>query len=56
MQEQPEKGLEGAAPYAFPVVGRVRPDELLRRKLIRKMVARRERRLALAERSGRRFG
>ena len=56
MQERPGKGLEGAEPCAFPVVGRMRPDELLRRKLIRKMIARRERRLALAERSGRRFG
>ena len=56
MQERPDKGLEGVAPMAFPVAGRVRPDELLRRKLIRKMIARRERRMALAERSNRRFG
>jgi len=56
MQERPEKGLEGAIPCAYPVAGRVRPDELLRRKLIRKMIARRERQMALAERSGRRFG
>jgi hypothetical protein len=56
MQEKPEKGLVEAAPCAFPVVGRIRPDELLSRKLIRKMIARRERKMALTERSGRRFG
>ena len=56
MQEKPRMGLDESAPCAFPVMGRIRPEEVLRRKLIRKMIARRERRLALAERPSRRFG
>lgn len=46
MQREPKGGLGDRLPYAFPVHGRVRPEELLRRKIMQKMQARRQRRLA----------
>jgi hypothetical protein len=41
-------GLSDRTPFAFPVQGRLRPEEILRRKMMQKMIARRERRLASA--------
>lgn len=48
MQREPKIGLGERAPVAFPVQGRLRPEEILRRKMMLKMIARRERRLASA--------
>lgn len=48
MQEEPKNGLGVRMPCMLPAHGRVRPEELLRRKLMQKMTARRERRVALA--------
>jgi hypothetical protein len=46
MQQEPKQGLEMRAHVALPVQGRIRPEEVLRRKLMQKMMARRERRVA----------
>jgi len=48
MQREPKIGLGERTPCAFPVHGRLRPEEILRRKMMLKMIARRERRLASA--------
>jgi hypothetical protein len=48
MQQEPKNGLGVRMPCALPVHGRIRPEEVLRRKLMQKMMARRERRAALA--------
>jgi hypothetical protein len=48
MQQEPKNGLDVRIPFAFPVQGRVRPEEILRRKLMQKMMARRERRVLAA--------
>jgi hypothetical protein len=44
MKQEPKMGL--AQPCSVPVAGRIRPEELMRRKLMQKMMARRERRAA----------
>ncbi len=49
MQQEPKIGLGERMPCAFPVQGRLRPEELMRRKMMQKMTARRERRLANGE-------
>jgi hypothetical protein len=49
MQQEPKIGLGERASFAFPAHGRLRPEEILRRKIMQKMIARRERRLALAD-------
>jgi hypothetical protein len=46
MQREPRLGPTGEVSCAFPPTGRVRPEELLRRKMMQKMIARRARRLA----------
>lgn len=56
MQEGPKTGLDVRAQCALPTQGRVRPEELLRRKLMQKMVARRERRAAQSAGLVRRVG
>jgi hypothetical protein len=45
MRQEPKNGLDVRNVCAFPVQGRVRPEEILRRKLMQKMIARRERRM-----------
>jgi hypothetical protein len=56
MDEKPQTGLAPSAICAYPVVGRIRPEEILRRKIIRKMVARRERPAAASAQLVRRVG
>jgi hypothetical protein len=46
MQQEPKMGLDVRMPCTLPVAGRVRPEDVMRRKLMQKMVARRERRAA----------
>jgi hypothetical protein len=46
MQEEPKTGLGVRMACSTPSAIRVRPEELLRRKLMQKMTARRERRIA----------
>ena len=46
MQQEPKTGLGVRIPCATPLAGRVRPEDLVRRKLMQKMTARRERRMA----------
>jgi hypothetical protein len=46
MRQEPKNGLGVRMLCAVPVQGRVRPEEILRRKLMQKMMARRERRVA----------
>ena len=46
MRQEPKNGLGVRMLCAVPVQGRVRPEEILRRKLMQKMMARRERRAA----------
>jgi len=48
MQPEPKIGLNERTWHALPVAGRLRPEEILRRKLMQKMIARRARRLASA--------
>jgi hypothetical protein len=47
MQPEPKMGPNDRMPL-IPAHGRVRPEEIMRRKLMQKMAARRERRIALA--------
>jgi hypothetical protein len=47
MQPEPKMGPKDRI-CLIPVHGRIRPEEVMRRKLIQKMEARRERRLAIA--------
>jgi len=54
MREEPNNGLDVRMLCAMPVQGRVRPEEILRRKLMQKMMARRERRAAATAKSVRR--
>ncbi|HXQ52780.1 MAG TPA: hypothetical protein VN802_16925 [Stellaceae bacterium] len=56
MQQEPKIGLDMRVHVALPVQGRLRPEEVLRRKLIQKMMARRERRVAAALLPTRRAG
>ncbi len=49
MQQELKNGLGERTPFAFAAQGRLRPEEILRRKMMLKMIARRERRLAAAE-------
>jgi hypothetical protein len=46
MEREPKIGLGERTPWVFPVQGRLRPEEVIRRKMMQKMMARRERRLA----------
>ncbi len=46
MQREIKLGPSGRVPCTYPADGRVRPEEILRRKMMQKMIARRERRLA----------
>jgi len=48
MQQEPKNGLSERVGFVAALHGRVRPEELLRRKLMQKMMARRERRASLA--------
>ena len=48
MQQAPKNGLGERVPFAFSAQGRIRPEEMLRRKIMLKMIARREGRLAHA--------
>jgi len=48
MQQEPKIGPSERTTFAFPAHGRLRPEEILRRKMMLKMMARRERRLASA--------
>jgi len=48
MQREPKLGPSGHVPCTFPPDGRIRPEEILRRKMMQKMIARRERRFAPA--------
>jgi hypothetical protein len=56
MEQEPKHGLDMRAPVALPVQGRLRPEDVLRRKLIQKMMARRERRITGAAIPARRAG
>lgn len=47
MQQEPKNGPGERVSCAFPVHGRIRPEEIMRRKMMQKMAARRERRAAL---------
>lgn len=49
MQQEPNNGLSERVDCMIPVHGRLRPEELLRRKLMQKMMARRVRRDAMAQ-------
>lgn len=44
MQQEPKNGPGVRVSCSLPVHGRVRPEEVMRRKLMQKMIARRERR------------
>jgi hypothetical protein len=46
MQQEPKNGLGVRMVCALPTSSRIRPEEFLRRKLIEKMTARRESRVA----------
>jgi hypothetical protein len=46
MRQEPKMGPGVRIVCAVPSQGRVRPEEILRRKLMQKMMARRERRAA----------
>ena len=46
MQQDPKMGQDQHMPCSLSVPSKVRPEEFLRRKLMQKMVARRERRAA----------
>jgi hypothetical protein len=48
MQQEPKNGLGERVGFAAPVHGRMRPEEILRRKLMQKMMARRAGRMSLA--------
>jgi hypothetical protein len=48
MRQEPKNGLDVRMPYVLPLQGRVRPEEILRRKLMQKMMARRERHVLAA--------
>lgn len=54
MQPEPKSGAIERMPCLIPAHGRMRPEELLRRKLMQKMMARRERRLAVTSATVRR--
>jgi hypothetical protein len=56
MQDEPKTGQDVRVQCALPAQGRVRPEELLRRKLMQKMIARRERRAAQSAGLVRRVG
>ncbi|HUK59565.1 MAG TPA: hypothetical protein VLV50_10085 [Stellaceae bacterium] len=49
MRQEPKSGPDVRTFCAMPVQGRLRPEEILRRKLMQKMMARRERRAAAQE-------
>jgi len=46
MHQDPKSGPGISISCAFPAQGRVRPEEVVRRKLMQKMMARRDRRAA----------
>jgi hypothetical protein len=46
MYQDPKNGPGISMTCTFPEQGRIRPEELMRRKLMQKMIARRERRAA----------
>ena len=46
MEQDPKMGQSDRMPCSLSVPTRVRPEELMRRKLMQKMMARRERRAA----------
>ena len=54
MQPEGKNGPIERVPCLIPVHGRVKPEELMRRKLMQKMMARRERRLAAGPLTARR--
>lgn len=54
MEPEVKNGPIERVPCLIPVHGRVKPEELMRRKLMQKMVARRERRLAVVPTTARR--
>jgi len=56
MRQEPKNGLDVRMICAAPGQVRIRPEEILRRKLMQKMVARRERRALAASASVRRAG
>jgi len=56
MQHEPKLGMDLRMVVSLPVQGRPRPEDVLRRKLMQKMITRRERRLASAMVPARRAG